>query len=105
MEVSAVPDESWPPAIRTLPLESSVAVWPLRAVARVLPEPVNAVKVPATGSKISALASAPAVVPLLEPATISTVPLLSSVAVAPARVVLSAWPGPLNAAKVPATGS
>src|SRR5438067_5697980 len=75
------PVESAPPATSTVPLLSSVAVWPSRALFML---PVG-VKVPVVGLYNSALASLPLVV--LMPPAINTIPLLSNVALGSWRPV------------------
>src|SRR5437764_163130 len=71
-----------PPATRTWPLGSSVAVWPMRAVA-MLPVTVH---VPLAGSYSSALLSGQAV--LVQPPATRTFPLGSKVAVCRVRAVV-----------------
>src|SRR5205823_1230797 len=69
-----------PPVIRTLPLDSSVAVWLLRAVLSV-PVPVH---VPVIGSYNSALLTSAQVCgggPQLKPPATNTLPFGNSVAV------------------------
>src|SRR5205807_523710 len=76
-----------PPATRTLPLDSSVAVCSARAVSR-LPVPVH---VPVAGSYSSALLRAKQLCgggPQLKPPATRTLPFGSKVAVCPSRSVL-----------------
>src|SRR5207302_1626711 len=85
-----------PPATRTFPLLSSVAVSPLRATA-MLPVALN---VSVDGSYSSALVN-PTSPMLFVPPRIRTFPLFSSVALAPARLIVI-FPTELN---VPLDGS
>ena len=95
-EATGRPESSRPPAIRTAPSASNVAVWPQTGVGITAEIDVYC---PVDGSKISALAKAwPE--PSLPPA-MRTVPFASSVAVCPARD----WFRSATERQVPGSGS